>query len=401
MKNRLTVLLALLLAFSLPGGCALQEDTVARLSLHFVWPEGESNRPDDFSGLEAVLSNRLNGFTYTRRLEADGRVEFRVQPGQYDVVVSHVFPSGTAVNASRSGLLLTEAGLVGADGVTESAELTLEFSVVVPNPMIIREIYYHGSATFSGASYTNDRYLELYNNGDRLLYLDSLCIATVFPYNSRSSNNSWVGSELIPVAGMIWMIPGDGDDEPLPPGTSCVLAFCAVDHSRRAVSGLDLSKADFGFYDPLLTGHEIAAGVKALKRIVAGQGTAWAWSVSSPATVVFRPEPGVAAYLADPETWERYEPGKTSGPRYWHILPEWILDGVETQESGAVLTRRLPAVTDAGPVQMASSLYSGKVITRKVRTEENGRIYYQDTNYSVLDFETDRDPAPRFNTRIQ
>ena len=57
----------------------------------------------------------------------------------------------------------------------------------------------------------------------------------------------------------MYVIPGDGDDHPLAPGESLVLALAAIDYTHTygegedAVEGntqaIDLSKADFEFYD--------------------------------------------------------------------------------------------------------------------------------------------------------
>ncbi len=371
---------------------------MASLQVAISLPEGSSAEGMiDLSEVTVKLQNKSNSFSYSSKLNASGEVTFLIQPGKYDLLASAGYENGIAVNASATDFILTENGIVDETGGFSEARLSMTFNVVIPSALIIREIYYHGSSTLDGASYTKDRYIELYNNGTEGLYIDSLCVASVFPYNSTTGNNAWQGKDTVAIAGMCWMIPGNGSNYYIEPGKSCVLAYCAVDHTNRCTSHLDMSKADFGFYDDKLSGHEIAAGVQPLTRIIAGLGTAWALSISSPAVVIFRPSQGVAAYLADAADWERYEPGKSSGTKYWHIAKGWILDGVECVQSPAKSVKRLPESVDASYVYMESANYSGKVVTRKEKETRNGVVIYRDTNNSSEDFQSDCDPDPHFN----
>ncbi|MCK9626270.1 MAG: DUF4876 domain-containing protein [Bacteroidales bacterium] len=393
MRRLILPLFALLL---ITTSCLEEIDTKATLKIKISAPQGNiAVEGLDLTEIEVKLQNKSNAFSYSNHLDNNGEVVFVVQPGKYDVLASAQYNTGVSVNASKSEFLLTEDGIIGDDGSVNVAEILLELNVNIPNPLIIREIYYHGSSTLEGKSYSKDRYIEIYNNGLITQYLDSLCITTIFPYNSTTGSNSWADKDTIPAAGMVWMIPGNGTQYPLAPGESCVLAYCAVDHTQRATSGLNLAKAHFGFYEDGLTGHEIAAGVPPLIRIVAGLGSAWSFSISSPAVIIFRPEMGVANYLANAATWELFEPGKTSGTKYWHIAKEWILDGVECVQSAAKSIKRLPTSVDASYIYMNSASYSGKVVTRKVKEIINGNEVFQDTNNSAEDFISDQVPSPR------
>ncbi|MCF0172888.1 MAG: DUF4876 domain-containing protein, partial [Bacteroidales bacterium] len=329
-----------------------------------------------------------------------GVAQFDVQPGSYDILASAYYrATRTAVSGSVAEFLLTDKGIASSSGDYLPPSLALDLNVAVPNALVIREIYYHGSNTLDGASYDKDRYVELYNNsgfGGRTVYLDSLCLSTIFPYNSTTGNNAWAGRDTIALAQMFWVFPGNGSTYPLHPGESCVVALSsAVDHSARATSGLQLNRAHFGAYAEHLTKHEIAAGVPSLVCYMAGQGTAWAFSIHSPAVVIFKPEMGVDAYRRDAATWERYEPGKNSGTKYWHIAKEWIIDGVECVDSPQQSIKRLPSSVDASYVYMRLPHYSGKCVTRKVEDEVQGVKVYQDTNNSEADFAYDQPLNPQ------
>ena len=388
----------LALAALLAVSCYEERPSVAQLTVQLRLDD--SPVAVDLSQVEVRLQNKGADFSYTERPDASGRVTFAVQPGKYDVVASAWFASTrTAVNGASEEFLLTAAGLIDAAGQTCEPLLELRLNVAVPNPLIIREAYYHGSSTLEGANYSKDTYIELYNNagpGGQTLWLDSLCIAAIYPYNSTTGNNAWAGSDTIAIAQMYWMFPGDGHTYALAPGESAVVAcIAAVDHGGRATSGLALNRAHFGCWSETLPRHEIAAGVVPMVLTMTGQGTQWALSIHSPAIVVFRPEMGVAAYQSQGDIWERFEPGKTSGTKYWHIAKRWILDGVECVDSPSSAIKRLPGTVDASYVWMRSAHYSGKCVTRRLDFTEDGIEVFQDTNNSDADFIPDSTPNPR------
>ena len=395
-RNAWIVCLFLLLA---APACYREAPVVAAVDVQLVL---RSDVPVsiDLTALEVRLQNKNADFSYVEHPDASGRVHFEVQPGKYDVVAAGWFASTRiAVNGASEEFLLTGSEMIDALGLAHEPLVKIRLNVVVPNPLIIREAYYHGSSTLEGANYTKDTYIELYNNagpGGQTVYLDSLCLAAVYPYNSTTGNNAWAGRDTIPIAQMYWMFPGDGHTYALAPGESAVVAcIAAVDHSGRATSGLALNKAHFGCWSETLSRHEIAAGVVPMVLNMTGQGNAWALSIHSPAIVVFKPSMGVAAYQAQAAVWEGFEPGKSSGTKYWHIATEWILDGVECVDSPAGAIKRLPGTVDASYVWMRSGHYSGKCVTRRLDFSEDGVDVFMDTNNSDADFIPDSTPNPR------
>ena len=400
MRRLFPILLILALA-----GCLRNEvsdparvgDGAARLKITLSSPDLATIPLDEVT---IKIQNKERPFSYSAHPGADGVAELLLQPGKYDVLASSVFPDlGVAVSGSQPDFLLSEKGIITEDGDVATPELSIVLNVSTPGELVFREIYYHGCVTLEGASYTKDTYLEIYNNTGahgKTLYLDSLCIAALYPANSTTGSNAWAGRDTIPVFQMIWMFPGDGHTYALAPGESAVVAaIAAVDHSGRCTSGLNLSKAHFGCYDEALPKHEIAAGVTPMVMYMTGQGTAWALSIHSPAVVLFKPSMGMAKYMEDPATWERYAPGESSGTRYRHIAKEWILDGVDCADSPSASVKRLPSSVDASYVWMRSSHYSGKCISRVLSFTEDGIDFYSDTNNSAEDFIPDQTPEPR------
>lgn len=392
------ILLIFLLLLTVAPSCYRLRYSSAQLTVQLLLDEAPVEI--DLTQIEVRLQNKGADFSYTAHPDATGSVAFEVAPGKYDVMAAAWFPATrVAVNGASEEFLLTETGLVDAAGQEQAPLLRLRLNVAVPNPLVIREAYYHGSSTLEGANYTKDTYIELYNNagpGGQTVYLDSLCLAAIYPYNSTTGNNAWAGRDTIPIAQMYWMFPGDGHTYPLAPGESAVVAcIAAVDHAGRATSALALNRAHFGCWSETLSRHEIAAGVVPMVLNMTGQGNAWALSIHSPAIVVFRPEPGVAAYQAQAALWERYEPGKSSGTKYWHIAKGWILDGVECVDTPSDAIKRLPGTVDASYVWMRSAHYSGKCVTRRLDFSADGIDVYMDTNNSDADFIPDSTPNPR------
>ncbi len=394
-RNIIFILLTLFVAVS----CIKDTDSSTLLEIKITLPD-QDGLVIDLTKINVKLQNKSNPFSYEKHPDAEGHLSFTIQPGKYDILASAYYQATKiAVNASKSEFILTGEGIVADDGSMTPASIELPLDVAKPNPLIIREFYYHGSKTFEGAQYTKDQYVEIYNNagpGGGTYFLDSLCLATIFPANSTTGNNAWKNQDTIAIFQMFWMFPGTGKTYPLAPGESCVIALrAAVDHSSRATSGLHLEKAHFGCYDDQLTGHEIAAGVPSMICYMAGQGTAWGISINSPAFVLFKPSMGVTAYRADAAHWERYEPGKTSGTKYWHIAKSWIMDGVECVDSPEGAIKRLPSSVDAFYTYMRSDRYSGKCITRKLENIYDGVGVFQDTNNSSEDFIPDSQLLPR------
>ena len=398
MKMKRAFLLLLVFAALLTASCYEERPSVARLTVQLRLDD--SPVEVDLGQVEVRLQNKSADFSYTAHSDASGQVSFEVQPGKYDVMASAWFASTRiAVNGASEEFLLLADGLVDAGGQVVSPLVEIALHVAIPNPLIIREAYFHGSSTLEGANYTKDTYIELYNNagpGGQVVYLDSLCLAAIYPYNSTTGNNAWAGRDTIPVAQMYWMFPGDGHTYALAPGESAVVAcIAAVDHSGRATSALPLNRAHFGCWSETLSRHEIAAGVVPMVMNMTGQGNQWALSIHSPAIVVFKPSIGVAAYQSQASVWEYYEPGKSSGTKYWHIAKSWILDGVECVDSPSSAIKRLPGDVDASYVWMRSGHYSGKCVTRRLDFVEDGIEVFQDTNNSDADFIPDSTPNPR------
>ncbi|MGK6350532.1 DUF4876 domain-containing protein [Parapedobacter sp. DT-150] len=325
----------------------------------------------------------------TTELE-NGRFEVAVPAGSYDVTLE-----GT-VSYMQDGQAYTSAVRGRKEGAVftgSSAELQLELFLHSENAgFVLQEIYFTGSLTPEGKQYNGDKYFIIYNNSDEVLYADGLVFAeSEFLTTTKRDYTPNIMSEAF-TAGNIVMIPGSGQEYPVQPGESVVVANNAIDHVEYNSNSIDLSGADFEItllptinvdnpqvtdlinVAPYLTMHN-----RGFKSYV------------------------LAKFEGDVETFkttQTYEytylqaSGSERTVETYKIPNEWILDAVNLSvesEYQWILTD--PSLdmgwTHCGTVDSDDNRY-GKSVRRKVlSTGENGREILQDTNNSTEDFETE------------
>lgn len=344
-------------------------------------------------GIPVHLADVHSTLSYTLSTDTAGKVRLALPNGLYRISASyrdnaHIY-NGTKemlVNgASRTELLpLTQA---------ESGNL------------VIRELYIGGcSKDPDEGNYHLDRYILLHNNHSETVYLDSLCLAFISPYNA-TGNNNWRNLDgslpaLLPLADVIWRIAGNGQSFPLAPGEDVPIALDgAINHKRQYKLSVNLdSSVVFACYTPnrLLFSEDFLLDpgpniqedhwLEVVNKYGAIKGNPV--SVSSPAVVIFRPtDIRLEDYLAQPDII-RTPPGKNAD---WAALipPKWVIDAVEVFDGRSSNNKkRLPNLLDAGFV-VQSEPHKGRTLQRKNHaeaTDKQGYLVLQDTNHSGNDF---------------
>ena len=80
---------------------------------------------------------------------------------------------------------------------------------------------------------------QIYNNGDEVFYLDSLCFAQLEPNVATATLPVWPDEDGVDnyVYGIVvWQISGSGKDYPLQPGESFLIVQEARDHRVNKAS---------------------------------------------------------------------------------------------------------------------------------------------------------------------
>ena len=359
----------------------------------------------DMTTLVARATNQ-HGRVFDGHLNENGSVVLDVIAGIYRVTVI----GQTEVN----GELATVQGIASGILVTRDAAsyTNIHLGVVAAADLIIREIYFGGGPAFvrideeTGdsvfANWNRDQYIEVFNNSDQIIFLDSLIIGNLAPANSVVNNPCNELDGKVAFFMHMWMVPGDGTTHPLLPGQGAVFAPEAVDHGaypRNALSRLDLGRAHFSMFNAQqLTGQTAPANndVVIMDMLTAPGGSRWTFSTISPAIVIAR----IPNFYEN--WWSRIDaefhlqaPGSTAATRHWTIREEWILDGVDVTTSavGFGATKRVPSHIDASFVWLDNGNTVGDALTRQLDRTENGRRIYQVTRNSAADFVTAR-PNP-------
>ena len=126
---------------------------------------------------------------------------------------------------------------------------------VTSGSMVLEEVFFAGCLLEDGKTndaMDGDQYIKITNNTQNLLYADGL----LFCKSSENSQNGGFSYWLVDddlskdiLVKDIFQIPGDGDDVPVLPGHSLVIAFAAKNFKAENGSGMDLSGADFEIFD--------------------------------------------------------------------------------------------------------------------------------------------------------
>ncbi len=178
-----------------------------------------------------------------------------------------VLPEGVTVASGdeNSIVLHVSENETGADrnfeiSVNTSDDIVLETVSVLQRwnllgDLVIDEVFFTGFSIDGGNSTDSgdgDQYFKITNTTDHTVYADGLLVVTGTCMSNNSSTGAfWAYPELPNSIGVntIYQIPGSGHDVAVEAGKSIVLAFSANDFEAENGAGVNLSKADFEFYD--------------------------------------------------------------------------------------------------------------------------------------------------------
>ncbi len=343
-------------------------------------------------GAKVFLNNVEKKYSQEAIVDAEGNVKFTmVEPGFYTATMSHQYEDG--LNNSNLNAMFEFS-------VFAEVKETLPVILSTSNPLIIKEFYYSGTKTPANKSYYEGQYIEIYNNSAVVQYADGLSI--VEHESTGTKTNIW---EFLPddiVVKMIWTIPGDGDDVPINPGESIVIARDAFDHKSdplgNPLSSVDLGNADFEFWVDHPSGRDIdnPAVPNMLEELFTFRGIDVTFGVSGTSAIALARISNDATERADYINNHLIrKPESTSTRLYCTLEKSLIVDAVEViRDEARAQYKRFSPDLDAGYTYIIAGSKSGKCIRRKVKYVVDGRVVYQDTNNSTVDFEKDVDPKP-------
>jgi len=322
------------------------------------------------AGADVVLQSITYGDYYETLTDSSGVAFFpNIIPDRYNILATgrRVFSITEMININGQ---LQDTSLYIENNDTLRLKIIAQTSL--SSPLVISEIYYSGAPPRPTPQYFHDQFLEIYNNSDMTLYLDSLIIADV-EYGFRDDS-------LIHAI-HTYMFPGSGTDYPIEPGQCIVVAQDAIDHSPAPINSVNLLNADFEYYVPQ-GGDVDNPNVTNMIQLHHKMGVDFLYSVFRDALVIMQ--------VKDP-----FALGYDGLNRL--LLPKsGVIDGVEYRDNTSELyMKRLDASIDAGLAGGIPS-YSGKSIERRIERIEEGRIILMDNNNSSLDFHVLNTPTPGY-----
>ncbi|WP_299182162.1 DUF4876 domain-containing protein [uncultured Chryseobacterium sp.] len=382
-----------------------------------------------------VLTNSNSGDAYTIQSDDNGIATFQnVIPGTYKVNISKKMLAAEYLDTFGYALQTDEINFNGSqEGVQVNINVpstTVELKAAKVGDLVIKQIYYAGSSTSTGASF-RDQFIEIYNNSNEVIYADGLYIAQLYGKTSTttasytlangqfdwsqsmdmtmgsSANTDYVYSDFV------FRIPGTGTQYPIQPGGSIVVAGNGVNHKAPLIGNngnpiniqnpdltVDLSNADFEAY---LGDFRLSIGLTVFNTDIQNplvpdlQIAYWGRPgyYSGGTDLLFDTQGRDSFIIFRSDNFSSYknyaDPSVTtvvSGTKFFVQIPtDVIIDGVDTQHYNPSSQRpkMLPASIDASFTSV-DNMYNSQAVIRKTKLITNNRVVLEDTNNSANDF---------------
>ena len=243
-----------LAAFLILASCSKEEEIInAPLRIYLQLPMNleDANLEDaevTLVNIETTMRYSVDEF----KLDGNSYVATVIVPeGRYNMVASGNISYVIGSSKTTTTMKAEARGVEVANRSMETSTVTLLFNNYNAEAgMVIEEIFFT-SSTFSGTQrpYTDDQYLIITNNSDHLIYADSLAVVeSKFQSDMQWKLSPDLMKDAITVS-WLYLIPGNGTSVPVEAGESLLIALNAKDHTIVNSNSIDLSGAQFEFYD--------------------------------------------------------------------------------------------------------------------------------------------------------
>jgi hypothetical protein len=326
---------------------------------------------------EIMLKSNMQGTEYNLVTDSNGVAYISgIISDDYLVTVNRLMlpdEMKTITGISRGDIKLTNTKTRIIRITPGNGDIIIPMEMAIRNsPIVISEIY--GCGPPGSGLYYHDKYVEVFNQTDSVLYLDGLLVIEEFANYSLgiryASDPDYIHSKNI------WKFPGTGKDYPIKPGQFVVCAEDAIDHRINAPNSVDLSHADFEFYKDDAPDVD-NPNVPNMIRIYEPYGNDWLIGGEGDGIVISNcPSDSIIP----------------SGDQF--LIPyKTVLDGVEYLKDPTRLDLKvLNPVIDAGATG-GIQFYTGKSMERKA-SSTSPRLILKDDNNSSVDFDILLHPTP-------
>lgn len=357
--------------------------------------------PGRLSGARLTFKNLSSGSTTVFAYPlADGAA---VLPGIYDVE----FEATPAPGPEGRSLVLR--------GVARSVEI-FSAGVVVPirtfcttvtDDLVIAEVFYTGTLQPSGNTYVGDDYVKLYNNTDHIVYADGITLfESKFLTTQKLAFDPDIMNEAVTVQAF-YTIPGSGTDHPVAPGEYLLLADVGIDHRAVNPLSIDLSHADWEWYDVSTVPSQLdidSPVVPNLDKWYCYTNSFWMLhNRGFKAFGIARIPVDSATYLSDYRYTYDYELVTAAGTfpmsqSAYRLPNDWVVDVVNCSvESDWQWNVTSPALdmgwTSCGTIDKDRTRFFRSVRRKLEYVTSDGRAVLRDTNNSTVDFNANVIPS--------
>ncbi|MFV0531258.1 MAG: DUF4876 domain-containing protein [Flavobacteriales bacterium] len=387
------------------------------------------------NGGNITLTNTATGDVYTVTSNENGVAGFEsILPGIYNISVTKSM-NNTEFNSTFGYNPTTlEVQFNGSQEQTTVNTNVTSTTIILKSArvgdLVIKQIYYAGSHIQQGAVF-RDQFMEIYNNSNEVIYADGLYIGQLYGKNNTTtdtytlSSGQYDWSQSIGMtagstantdyvyADYVLQIPGTGEEYPINPDESIVIAQSALNHKAPLTDNaekplevqdpsltVDLSGADFEVYlgnwrasigeevyrydidNPAVQDLNIAYWGN--PKNYSGNRDFIMGNLGRDSFIIFRSD-DFATYTDYPNPSVTTEASNT---KYFVQIPNTtIIDGVDLQHYNPSSQRpkMLPSEIDTSSIN-CDAAYNSQSIIRKTKTTINGRIILEDSNDSANDF---------------
>lgn len=302
--------------------------------------------------------------------------------------------------------------LVAGMMLTSNANATIASNKVSTGDLVISKVFYSASKNASGSgNYIAGQYIEIYNNREEEVEISGMYVALIESESAASAYTqavieadadlkSKLGGKI--VVKQIFQIPTD-KTYTIGAGKSIIICNSAIDHTTGAVTGHDLSGADFEVKTTNAK-YPHNDAVPAMTLVYTMNPTLdfmnLSYTGTSSAGVVLLKNNASAIVTAEDKLVYGYN--KDKGNLFALVNPYYAIDAVEilgnVKSKGVDATlKRLNDTYDAGIASTtAEGGYNGETVYRKTAfVMADGRKVLYDTNNSSVDFQASAAIQPR------
>lgn len=337
--------------------------------------------------------------------QKEGKLEIEVPYGLYNIdakgAISYMVNDkevSTPIVATRKNETINSA--------TCNLELKLIFTETPEvgdgdiRSLVIAEIFPSGTQTENGKKYVGDQYFRIYNNSNKVVYADGLLIL-------ESSFNTTLVQDIEPritetcfPVQAVYMIPGSGKEVPVQPGGYLTICDQATDHTKINPNSIDLSGADFEWFDETPANSKVKDvdnPAKNLDKIYCYTATIWSLHDRGGSSyAIAKMGTSKDDYLKNYKTkyvWKFKMPDgtiKNIDKDTYYVPTDWVIDGVNLSILNKEKWLVMPTSLDRG-FTYVSTIDSdpqryGKSVVRKTGATKKGVVQLVDTNNSSDDF---------------